>query len=144
MMQCPWCRADPRPVRLVGAIEVVGRVHSQNVLHGWKYNRRARHKYRAWRTDWGDVLAAKANLARIPSAKRVWRRVVFTRIVDTPRMLYDFGNLVGGLKPIVDAMVDVGLLVDDSPRWLNDHYHQRVERLAPEALHIELWERPDE
>lgn len=30
----------------------------------------------------------------------------------------DYDNLVGGCKPLVDCLVDQGLLVDDSPVWL--------------------------
>lgn len=37
-------------------------------------------------------------------------------------------NLIGGYKPVIDAMVSEGLLVDDAPKWLDDRYEQ--ERVA--------------
>ena len=41
-----------------------------------------------------------------------------------PREL-DLDNLYGGVKPILDAMVELGLLVDDRPRWLDLTVTQR-------------------
>lgn len=40
----------------------------------------------------------------------------------------DYINLVGGFKPVIDAMVSEGLLVDDAPALLADRYEQ--ERVA--------------
>lgn len=36
----------------------------------------------------------------------------------------DQDNLVGGCKPLVDALVSAGLIVDDSPQWLSASYMQ--------------------
>ena len=36
----------------------------------------------------------------------------------------DHDNLVGGCKGLVDAMVHVGLAVDDSPEWITVEYKQ--------------------
>jgi len=38
----------------------------------------------------------------------------------------DYGNHVGGCKPLLDALVIEGLLWDDAPRWLADFYHQET------------------
>lgn len=38
----------------------------------------------------------------------------------------DYGNLVGGCKPVLDALVRVGLLVDDSPKWVTEAYQQET------------------
>lgn len=43
----------------------------------------------------------------------------------------DFGNLVGGAKPIPDCLIRLGYLRDDSPRWFTCEYSQRV---VPKAL----------
>lgn len=40
--------------------------------------------------------------------------------------MLDYGNLVGGFKPILDAMTLEFLLFDDSPEWVDDHYTQVV------------------
>lgn len=51
----------------------------------------------------------------------------------------DYINLVGGFKPIVDAMVHEGLLVDDKPAMLVDRYEQlRVEKGRPSGVLFEL------
>lgn len=36
----------------------------------------------------------------------------------------DYDNLVGGCKPLVDTLVAVGLVWDDSPEWLVVDYRQ--------------------
>ena len=38
--------------------------------------------------------------------------------------LMDYANLVGGAKPIPDALVRLGHLKDDSPRWFHCDYFQ--------------------
>ena len=42
-----------------------------------------------------------------------------------PRLL-DYDNLVGGAKPLVDALQRCGLVWDDSPRYCRVTYSQRV------------------
>lgn len=49
------------------------------------------------------------------------RRVTITR--HSSRLL-DVDNLVGGCKPVIDAMVKLGWLVDDSPEHVVVTYHQ--------------------
>lgn len=36
----------------------------------------------------------------------------------------DQDNLIGGCKPLIDALTTAGFIVDDSPRWLQADYHQ--------------------
>ncbi len=38
--------------------------------------------------------------------------------------LMDYANLVGGAKPIPDALIRLGHLKDDSPRWFHCEYFQ--------------------
>ena len=38
--------------------------------------------------------------------------------------LMDYANLVGGAKPIPDALIRLGVLKDDSPRWFHCEYYQ--------------------
>ena len=44
------------------------------------------------------------------------------------KRIIDADNLIGGCKPIVDALVKETLLVDDSPKWLDGSYSQLVDR----------------
>src|SRR5688572_13470022 len=73
-----------------------------------------RWKYKEERRAWVAALATKKIMMRIGTAE-VRRRVTITRCYSGQQKLRDHGNLVGGLKPAVDAMVGIGLLKDDSP-----------------------------
>lgn len=80
--------------------------------------------YRKERNEWERLLAGHRGALRIPPAT-IKRRVTITRCYSGQQKLRDHGNLVGGLKAAVDAMVLVGMLKDDSPEWAEFHYHQR-------------------
>ena len=47
-----------------------------------------------------------------------------------PGML-DTGNLAGGFKELEDAMVDMELLFDDSPKYADITYFQKIDREDP-------------
>ncbi len=64
------------------------------------------------------------------------RRAYFTRLITGRQQVMDYGNLVGGFKVIVDAMVIEKLLSDDSPEFLADYYSQR--RSTVGGVHIML------
>jgi hypothetical protein len=89
------------------------------------------------------VFVALNRLDKLPPPATGPRRVRLVRVrqAGAGERAYDRGNLVGGLKPVLDALVRHKLLVDDSPRHLVDHYadvvgEQRgvlveIEELAP-------------
>lgn len=52
--------------------------------------------------------------------------------------LLDYGNLVGGAKPIPDALVKLGYLNDDSPAWFTCEYEQFKVKACDERTVIEL------
>jgi len=45
--------------------------------------------------------------------------------------ILDTGNLAGGFKKLEDAMVDMELLFDDSPKYADITYFQKVDRENP-------------
>ncbi|RZL29691.1 MAG: hypothetical protein EOP64_00365 [Sphingomonas sp.] len=47
-------------------------------------------------------------------------------ILRRGKRLLDYGNLVGGMKLLVDAIVRENLLFDDSPAWVHDTYAQQI------------------
>ena len=47
-------------------------------------------------------------------------------------------NLRGGFKPWVDALKQLGCMVDDSPRWLDDSYKQVRTRVGVKGTRIEI------
>lgn len=64
----------------------------------------------------------------------------------------DYGNLVGGLKPVVDAMQreiggkrqaikGAGIIVDDSSQWFIGVYEQH--RSDRDAVTFQIWDLPD-
>ena len=52
----------------------------------------------------------------------------------------DTGNLTGGFKPLVDALVQRKLLVDDSPRWYSGWYQQQRSNDGKDRIEILLEE----
>lgn len=85
-----------------------------------KSNGRGSSPYRGHRAAWERLLRPYTHL---PKAKGK-RRVFFTRFWGKRKRAYDYGNLVGGFKPLLDMLVKHDFLVDDSPRWCYDYYRQ--------------------
>lgn len=89
---------------------------SQNVTQKWHWSKRAK-----LRDQCQLIFRAAARRAKIECPPG--RRLRLDIVRSGPRLL-DHGNLVGGCKPVVDALVREGLLQDDSPKWVDDHYAQ--------------------
>jgi len=103
-------------------------VPSQNTLYGnVRDHKAARWKYRGHRDKAELLFRSARNNKRIPPA-RGKRRVTWERILGPRQREYDEPNFVGGLKPIIDALVRVGLLVDDKPKYYEGRYGQVTER----------------
>jgi hypothetical protein len=84
----------------------------------------ARFAYAKIKSDWLRDVRTAMVISRIPAAER-FRRVVIERRYSGRERRMDFGNFAGGgCKPILDAMVKVGLLRDDSERWSAQFYRQ--------------------
>lgn len=92
---------------------------SQNDLQRWHWAKR-----RKYRVDMGLLIRMQVRARRYPRAQTP---MVLEMLRVGPRCL-DYGNLVGGFKPILDALVSEGMLVDDAPRWLQDRYQQLVQK----------------
>lgn len=104
-----WSFHVPRAVRS-------GNAHVYNVgasRFGYAKERKA------WESDFFGVKIAQ----RVPDADRK-RRVTLTREIGYRQREYDRDNLATGCKPIVDALVKCGLLVDDSPTHAEVHFAQ--------------------
>jgi hypothetical protein len=86
-----------------------------------------RFAYAKVRDLWILEFRAVRLVHRIPLATGP-RRLVARRQYSGREQERDRINLIGGYKPVIDAMVLEGLLVDDAPRWLDDSYAQ--ERVA--------------
>lgn len=107
-----------------------------------------RFAYADERRAWGwEIEVAKRN-QQIPSATGK-RRIEITRYLAAPPaakratgrgspQLLDYGNLVGGCKPLLDALVLAKLLLDDSPRNLIDHYRQVISDYATDFDRVDV------
>jgi hypothetical protein len=119
-------------------LELPFATESLNTLMGWKHHPRTRGwKYADHRRQMVDevffaVIAVAGSLGRKATARM---RVRFTRYCSGT---LDDMNLRGGCKPLVDAMVQLGLLHDDSPQWLDDHYEQVRTKRGDKRMRIEI------
>lgn len=52
--------------------------------------------------------------------------------------LVDYANLVGGAKPIPDALIRLGWIKDDAPRWFHCDYSQFQVPKAQERTELEF------
>lgn len=84
----------------------------------------SRWGYKRSRDAWCKGLVACSPRDSHSPGARVKRRVTLVRIIGPRQRAFDRSNLIGGCKPVWDAMVRVGMLVDDTPLDLEDHYDQ--------------------
>lgn len=136
MTTCALCGHVTATVLRSWEAWIDAKVESANVTrsnHG-----AAHHAYKkkrdAWMIRWQFAFAGK--FATIDKKRR---HVTFTRHYTGREREFDHANLVAGMKGPVDAMVRVGLLVDDSPKWFEATYLQvRSDR---SGLHVRIEER---
>lgn len=146
MSACITCMGLGEPLF---TIFIPGRVSSQN---GGGSNRgAAMHAYRRERDAWIRSLHVMGLGRQMP--KEDGRRIVrITRNYTGRCQQMDYGNLVGGMKPIVDAMQreikgrntiirGAGLIIDDSPQRFTGIYEQR--RADADLLTFDVWDLPD-
>lgn len=84
-----------------------------------------RFEYKRTRDIWHKYLLAIKMGARIPDAYDK-RRVTVYRAMGYRRSAYDRVNFMGGCKPVIDAMVKVAMLIDDSAAHMEDHYPLQI------------------
>lgn len=104
-------------------------IYSQNVLRRrWKHPQ----AYRRLRNDYTWLVRVGARSAGVPKATGK-RRLHVTRLIGKGGKVYDVPNLIGGAKPLIDALVTEGLLVDDSPEYLDLGTWEQRKASAPGA-----------
>jgi hypothetical protein len=118
---CPRCDHDPEQAVArrweftVGAPVPSLNDHKQNDGRGWAY--------RKMRDQWVAMMRFCVGRHQItrPMDKR---RVLLTRLYSSPQREWDPDNLVGGCKPVIDAMVKAGILLGDSRKHAEISYRQ--------------------
>lgn len=108
---------------------------SQNVYMRWHWSRRGKFRDEVRM----HVRAQARTLMRVPGPITRSRQRVGVEFLRRGVRQLDTGNLIGGIKAALDALVLEGLLWDDSPRWLQDVYHQERCRKGHESTRIWLY-----
>lgn len=146
MTACPYCGDDPStPVlaRYSFTLQLQwpnpqnsgsggGRLHNSGGAR-WAY-KLVREKF-----EKAIVLAAPRGALPGRYGQEAGRqcRVTLTRLWGPRKRAWDRDNLVAGAKPIVDALVLTGALVDDSAKYARIHYQQRKRTEGgPCAVHV--------
>lgn len=98
----------------------------------------SRHKYKKHRDTWAqEFMVARMN-QKIPRATSKRLAVITRRFKRHGQVLLDYDNLVGGMKPLVDALCIEQLLLDDSEAGALIRYKQRSAESG--GVTIELYE----
>lgn len=118
---CPRCGYGVEHATASWSIQLDGDIPSQNEIAGGKGD--SRWRYKRLRDQLQMLVKLERIRLRIPTAT-TRRRLTITRHYGGRCKERDRGNLVGGAKALVDAIVREGLLVDDAPRWVDDWYLQ--------------------
>lgn len=106
---------------------VQGRIESRNTFDGYHWSKKAQYAERwKWR-----VIAAVGRREPPNEPRRATLTVYRNRLLDSD-------NLSGGCKQLRDALVHVGLLVDDSPKWSNWEYRQEKCPKGAERVDVEI------
>ena len=66
------------------------------------------------------------------------RRITLTRFYAKRKRLYDRANLVGGGKPLVDLLVECGILKNDNAVWFEGVFHQLPSPTGKDMTQIEI------
>jgi len=132
------CKCGHDPLAAVGASWSLFIAKDPPSLNARLHNAGAsRWKYAKERGVWGWLIR-QARLATAATRATGKRRVTLTRVYAGRQKERDLDNAVGGGKPIVDALVREGLLIDDAPAWAEIH-HAQV-RGEPAGLRIDIEE----
>lgn len=85
---------------------------------------RSGHRYRKAKNEADRAVRVALSRCRIPAATG-FRRLVVTRFYSRRCRPFDEANCVGGAKPLVDALVQQGVLIDDKVKFCKIWYWQK-------------------
>jgi hypothetical protein len=74
--------------------------------------------------EWTCLLTPLVGAAGLNSRKLEWSSWLIERKFAGRRREFDYGNLVGGCKHLIDALVNLGVIYDDAPKYLTVEYRQ--------------------
>lgn len=127
-MKCKVCKYDPDELwNKVGLLVLPVRWRSQNEIAG-NIRGRGGYAYRKYRKEVETALQLQPVPVQATGLRRVW----FSRVYGRRCRQYDYANLVGGGKCVVDSLVSAGWLLDDTEAAMIAYYDQHK---APEGEH---------
>lgn len=106
---------------------IAGRLESV-ANNRWHWAKKAKYM-KQWRT----TTAQAALVDRLPKAEG--RRVSLTLTRYGLRVL-DAGNLAASFKPVEDGLKDAGVIVDDSPKWVEVSFKQMLCKRGEERVTV--------
>ena len=112
-------------------ISVPMRIESQNTFNN-KRGFGAQFKYKEYKQNWEKFLYEEFKNDKFEKVKEM-RTVI---IISVRSRELDFGNFVGGAKPVLDILQDLNILYNDSPKWLRDYYFQEIDRKKEKTIII--------
>lgn len=140
-MLCVECGRQHR-CRLCGGDELqpVGdawEVIAEKAVRSQNYYRAKTFSYSGAVDAWTRTLEVEVERLPIWAAEGK-RRVLFVRLMGRSARPFDQFNLIGGLKPVVDAMVRLDVLVDDTPRYFEGYAWQERNQYQWHGLKIRI------
>lgn len=82
----------------------------------------SRHLYKKFRDNLQDRLTAIVGQSQKEENRTAW---LFERHWGKRKSAFDHANLIGGFKPLIDSMIKVGIVKDDSPDLFKAYYTQQ-------------------
>ena len=120
---CPKCNYNTealRSIHFIASIDMA--LISQNELGG-NYMGRAGYRYRGFKKKFiAAIIKADPNYPKAIKGSRYTGTI--TRYYGARCRPYDLENLIGGCKPLVDALKELGIINDDSPKFWTGYYQQ--------------------
>ena len=128
------------PKRLVLTIDTVTPSLNEH-LHWAAYGR----VKAALQTKITEALYAASAASQTPLSSLIMRGQCKAELEVTSyrHAILDHDNLVGGAKPLIDALRDLKLIVDDKPEWLVATYDCRVDRKNKRTSIVLEWDEDE-
>ena len=115
---------------------VPGVFPSLNVLLGWHWAKRARH-----RKDIENAIVFNDDVRRrMDKTSADPRKMEVGLTIYQPFRRLDQDNADGSMKPVIDSLKSLGLIYRDSPKWLTKTITQKVDRKNPRVV-VEIQEK---
>ena len=117
------------------SVFIAYKIKSQNFSQGHHWAGR----YRKYKQDWLLLITSIFGQGHHHEKPRTIRLTV--RHDSKRKLIKDYGNLVGGAKPVPDCLTKLGWLKDDSMQWFWCDYRQEVCTGKEEGTRIDLFKQ---